>query len=369
MTASLKVFIVDDSSLYRRTLVHAAEATGLVAELDTAPSGAIALKKIPGFQPDVVLLDIEMPDMNGIELLKILRAEYPRLMAILVSGATSRSADVTIEGLTSGASDFVAKPGGSDPARNVAELQGKLANVFRMVLSRLESRNARGAPAPAAPRPAVARPPGAVPTLIPPRIDAVGIGVSTGGPTALEALLPALPAGLKAPVLIVQHMPPLFTASLATALDRHSPLSVREATDGAVLRPGHAYLAPGGRHLKVELQARSGQAPELVARLDDGPPVNSCRPAVDVLFHSLAGTTQGRTLAVVMTGMGQDGLEGVQAIKGRMGYCLTQSEDTCTVYGMPQVVDRAGLSDEQVPLQHLAERITALTGTGAPLAK
>jgi len=167
-------------------------------------------------------------------------------------------------------------------------------------------------------------------------------------------------------VVIVQHMPPLFTDSLAKALDRRCALRVCEAAEGQPLEPGGVYIAPGGRHLRVEPAPAGGPGLRLVARLDDGAPVNSCKPAVDVLFKSLAEAVGRHTLAVVMTGMGQDGLAGVADIKARQGYCLTQSEDTCTVYGMPQAVDQAGLSDERVPLGELAARILSLTGVGAP---
>ncbi len=188
----------------------------------------------------------------------------------------------------------------------------------------------------------------------------MGIGVSTGGPTALEVLVPGLPAGLKTPVVIVQHMPPIFTASLAKALNQKSRLTVRQACEGDVLRGGTVYLAPGGLHLKVAREAIQ-EEPRLVIRLEDGPPVNSCKPAVDVLFGSLARAAGRHALAVVMTGMGYDGRQGAADIKRNHGYCLTQSEDSCTVYGMPHAVDEAGLSDERVPLPELAERIVSIT--------
>jgi len=195
----------------------------------------------------------------------------------------------------------------------------------------------------------------------PGRIDVVGIGVSTGGPNALAELIPRLPADLPVPILLVQHMPPVFTASLAEHLDQKSGLSVREARDGEQVLPGRVYIAPGGRHMVVR---RLPDAEHPIVGLNENPPENSCRPSVDVLFRSMAAQYDGNMLAVVMTGMGNDGCEGVRAMKRRGCLCLTQSEASCIVYGMPLSVDEAGLSDEQVPLDRLADRIVHLVRKG-----
>ena len=191
---------------------------------------------------------------------------------------------------------------------------------------------------------------------VPERIDVVGIGVSTGGPNALAELIPRLPADFPVPILLVQHMPPMFTASLAEHLDQKSQVSVREARDGEPVLPGGVYIAPGGRHMVVRRLPDGA----LIVGLNDNPPENSCRPSVDVLFRSLAAQFEGNLLAVVMTGMGSDGCEGVRAMKRRGCRVLTQSEASCIVYGMPLAVDEADLSDEQVPLDRLADRITRL---------
>jgi two-component system chemotaxis response regulator CheB len=190
------------------------------------------------------------------------------------------------------------------------------------------------------------------------RVGLVAIGVSTGGPQALADVIPRLPATLHVPVLIVQHMPPVFTASLARSLDRQSRLRVHEAVEGEAILPSKVYLAPGGLHMGMRRAGEGGEG--WVIGLKDGPPVNSCKPAVDVLFQSIAEEIGGRALAVIMTGMGQDGLQGVEMIKRAGGICLTQTRETCVVYGMPQAVDQAGLSDESVPLSELAERISVL---------
>ena len=374
MTQPLKVFVVDDSSLYRRILTKSVESLGLASEVETAPSGAIALKKIPLFKPDIVLLDIEMPEMSGIEALKTIKRDHPDVTVVLVSGVNSRSADVTIEGLSSGAADFIAKPTGNNLEENTAELRRGLKDAFDLISVRRLAREARalarGRPSPlpqarppAAPSPAPAL--RRMPAIVPPRIEIVGIGVSTGGPSALGAMVPALPENLAVPVVIVQHMPPVFTESLARSLDNNSALRVCEAREGQLLEPGCAYIAPGGIHTVVK-RVTAQEQQRLIIRFDDGPPVNSCKPAVDVLFNSLARTTGGHTLAVIMTGMGHDGKNGTGQIKSRNGYCISQSEESCTVYGMPQAVDQANLSDESVNLDQLASRIAYIIN-GTPV--
>lgn len=354
MSEPLKVLIVDDSSLYRKILSSAVDALPMPTRLETAPSGMIALKKIPQFDPAVVLLDIEMPDMNGIEVLKAIRKENTEITVVLVSGTTSRSADITIEGLSSGAADFIPKPTGGSVDENVKALQQGLAEAFALAAARRLRRAERAQrPAPAGPAATAA----AVPSLLPSRVEIVAIGISTGGPNALETMLPMLPASFPVPIAIVQHMPPLFTASLARSLSRNAKLTVVEAEEGMPLAGGGVYIAPGGKHLLIR---REGTG--LVARLDDGPPVNSCKPAVDVMFASLVPVTGKHTLAVVMTGMGADGAAGVAALKQVSAYCLTQSAETCTVYGMPHAVDQANLSDESVPLERMAARIVSIAG-------
>lgn len=363
MDQFLKVLVVDDSTLYRRILTNAVQSLPIATEVKTAPTGAIALKKIKPFRPDIVLLDIEMPEMSGIEVLKFIKRDHPRVMVVLVSGVNSRSADITMEGLTSGASDFIPKPSGSDIEANTRELQQGLKRAFDVMLARKRKRDTKleGAqPVPAAATPARPPPlPRSGPSILPSRLEVIGIGISTGGPGALGIMIPQLPKNFSLPIVIVQHMPPVFTESLARSLDKNSKVSVCEAREGQVLEAGMVYIAPGGIHTVVKSITDQEQR-KLVIRYDDGAPVNSCKPAVDVMFDSLAKTTGSRTLAVVMTGMGHDGRDGAGRIKARQGYCLSQSEDTCTVYGMPQAVDQAGFSDESIPLPDMASRIYSI---------
>ena len=365
----LRVLIVDDTILYRRILGEVVESLDGVELAGTAPHGRLALAKLAQAPVDLVLLDVEMPEMDGLEALREIRKRYPDTQVVMVSGAHLSAAEVTVQCLEQGALDFLRKPEGNDPELSRNELREKLRPLVRHILTR---RNLHlgtvtpprvEAPPPAArpvPAPPVPPPPRTSfrPAPVPERIDIVGIGVSTGGPNALNEVIPKIPGDFPLPILLVQHMPPHFTASLAEHLDLRSPLHVREAKDGEPILPGHIYIAPGGRHMVVRRKtlAAEGESEPIIG-LNENPPEQSCRPSVDVLFRSIASQYDGHMLAVVMTGMGADGCEGVRAMKRKGCLCLTQSEASCVIYGMPLAVDEAGLSDEQVPLERLAERI------------
>ena len=358
----LRVLVVDDAVDYRRILCDFIDTMEDCELAGTSARGALALGKMTQTAVDLVLLDCEMPEMSGFETLRAIVRHHGSTSVILLSDGSTRSEDAEAIAKELGALGLLQKP--VSPADGT-ELFSKIRALMQKAHIR---RNLRGTATPVATRPAIA-PAAIVPAPIvlakptrfpkPGRIDAVFIGVSTGGPEALMQLLPSLPVDLGVPVLIVQHMPPLFTASLAHDLDRRSALSVREALHGESIRPNVVLIAPGGRHMIVRSRpaVTRGQQ-ELLIGLDDGPPENSCRPAVDVLFRSAAKHYAGRALAIVMTGMGSDGCEGMRALKQAGCLALTQSERTCVVYGMPLAVDEAGLSDEQVPLPLLAARIT-----------
>ena len=361
LRAPTRVLIVDDSALYRRIMIKSVESLQEPVEVETASLGGLALKKIPAFRPDIVLLDMEMPEMSGIEVLKTIRGNFPEVMVILVSGVNSRSADLTIEGLSAGAADFIPKPDGDSPEQNISELTRRVKDAFSLASTRRfaqAARKALGSDTGTEPTPR-STPARKAPALIPPRVEVVGIGISTGGPSALDTMVRKISQAISVPIVIVQHMPPLFTESLAKALNGICPLPVSEALDNETLQAGRIYIAPGGLHVVVR-KRKADDTTTLVLHFNDGPPVNSCKPSVDVLFQSLAEATSQRTLAVIMTGMGQDGLAGVQKIKDAGGYCLTQNEETCTIYGMPHAVDEANLSDESLPLGAIAERIMAI---------
>lgn len=347
-----RVLVVDDAVVVRRLVTEALASDPTIEVVGTAPNGRVALSKIEQVNPDVVTLDVEMPEMDGLETLTVLRERYPRLPVIMFSTLTERGTSTTMDALLRGANDYVTKPAN---VGSVAEAQERVrASLIPKVHALAGSRRARG---PSRPRPTVARTPVPPPRRRgpsgpPPRVELIVVGVSTGGPNALAELVPALPADLAVPVCIVQHMPPMFTRLLAERLDATSKVQVREATGGEVLRPGSVVIAPGDRHLAV---ARRGGA--LVTELRDTPPENSCRPAADVLFRSASEAVGGGVLGVVLTGMGHDGRRGAEEIVDRGGRVLAQDEATSVVWGMPGAVVQAGYADEVLPLSDVAAAI------------
>ena len=370
----LRVLIVDDTVVYRRILSEVVESLGDARVVGTAPHGRLALAKLEQTPVDLVVLDVLMPEMDGLEALKEIRRRFPAVAVVMLSGAGLDASETTLRCLEQGAMDFLRKPEGADAEASRNELKEKLRPLLRHVQTRINLQRGTEAAAPAPARierPVQAHPAHPVPLHavtpspgrfpVPTRIDVVAIGVSTGGPNALSELIPRLPADLPVPVLLVQHMPPQFTASLAEHLNQRSQVQVREARDGEPILPGCVFIAPGGKHMVVRrLADPDGGATTAIIGLNENPPENSCRPSVDVLFRSVAAQYDGNILAVVMTGMGNDGCEGVRAMKRRGCLCLTQSEASCIVYGMPLAVDEAHLSDEQVPLDRLAARIVRL---------
>jgi two-component system chemotaxis response regulator CheB len=329
----------------------------------SATNGRLGLAKLGATRPDVVTLDIEMPELDGLGTLAELRPRWPRLPVIMFSTLTERGAEATLEALALGASDYVTKPTGlHNAAEAMAAVQAQLVPRIRALhgrrqLSRMPSSAATAAAA-VPTRPAVKAPVRPADA----RIDVVAIGVSTGGPNALAELLPALPPGFPVPVVIVQHMPPVFTRMLADRLDSRCAVGVVEAGGGEVLAPGRVHIAAGGRHLTV---ARQGTSVVTVA--NDDPPLHSCRPAVDVLFRSVADVYGSGVLAVVLTGMGQDGLAGVETIRVGGGQVLAQDEASSVVWGMPGFVAKAGLADAVLPLDAIAADIGRRVAVGRPL--
>jgi two-component system chemotaxis response regulator CheB len=386
---NLKVLVIDDTVVYRKILGDVVSEIGNCELIGTSPNGELALRKMALNRPDLVLCDVEMPVMDGLETLKAIRTDYPDVGVIMVSGITERQAAITMEALQNGALDFIPKPQGGDFNQNRASLRASLVPIINLFLNKkilMPVRNpalrpvtekpvsqpvsmptATAQPAPARPAPNIIRPrpqavQPAVPTApLPTQFDILAIGVSTGGPNALANFIPLLPPNLGVPVVLVQHMPPMFTKSLANHLQAKSQLKVFEAEHEQTLENGSVLIAPGGKHMILQRASRT--APVTVA-ITDTPPVNSCKPSVDVLFDSIPACYPGRILSLVMTGMGADGANGVRNLKRVGCYSLTQSEDTCVVYGMPRAVVEAGLSDEAIPLERLAERVTELIRSG-----
>lgn len=346
----IRVLIVDDSTVIRRLLSDALAADPAIEVVATAANGRIALAKLEQVNPDVITLDIEMPEMDGLETLAELRKTLPRLPVIMFSTLTQRGALATLNALSLGASDYVTKPASAGSILEAKQnVQSELIPKIKALCRIDELRTAQ----PAVPRvaPAAFRSPPATKTA--PEI--IAIGVSTGGPNALTEVFRRLPRDLPVPIVIVQHMPPLFTRYLAERLANVSALAVHEAQAGEMLRPGHAWLAPGDFHLSLARTAAG-----VITKLHQAPPENSCRPAVDVLFRSVAEVYGPASLAVVMTGMGYDGLRGAEAIVSAGGRLLAQDEASSVVWGMPGAVAQAGLAQQILPLDRIAPTLAAV---------
>ena len=344
MAGPLKVLVVDDSAIYRSLVQGCVRELTELRCVGTARDGREAIAKAEELRPDLILLDVEMPVMGGLEAIPRLRKVVPTAGIIMISSLTTEGAKVTMEALQAGAFDFVTKPQVRAGEDGFAALREPLRAV---VAAFCEGRLQRERPAQISSRP---KDRGKAPS-----IDVIAIGVSTGGPSALAELVPKLPADLRVPLLIVQHMPAAFTSSLAISLDRRSKLRVLEAEDGRPLRAGEVLVAPGGKHLTVAV-ANS----EPFVRLTQTEAVNSFRPSVDVLFSSLAQSLPGRALCLVMTGMGADGLEGAKRVRARGGWCIAQDQASCAVYGMPRSVIEAGQADEVIGLDALPARLAEL---------
>jgi two-component system, chemotaxis family, protein-glutamate methylesterase/glutaminase len=358
----LRVLVVDDSVVIRKLLSGALSEQADIEVIGTAPTGRIALSKIRQLDPDLVTLDLDMPDMDGMETLDALK-EFPRRpKIILCSSLTTKDGALTLEALAKGASDYITKPSGLGGSASPFE-------EFRCnLLAKVRALGVSGSPTATmspngASRPALnPHPFGASARQDRKRIELVAIGVSTGGPNALSALFAELPADFPVPIVLVQHMPPIFTKSLADRLTAKSRIRVDEGSEGAILAPGRAWVAPGDFHMQV---ARHDSVMRL--RLNKEAPENSCRPAVDVLFRSVAENFGSGTLAVVLTGMGQDGLKGSQCIRDAGGEIYVQDEASSVVWGMPGQVAKAGLADRVLPLDLMAMAIWERVSWGRPL--
>jgi two-component system chemotaxis response regulator CheB len=407
---SLRVLVADDAILFRRVISGALASLPDVEVVGSVPNGRIALQKIKELKPDLLTLDLEMPDMDGLAVLNALREARDPVSVIVVSALTRHGGQLTLKALEMGAFDFLTKPETSGAEESIAAVRRELAPRVRALAHRRAVHHILHAPqgpgqgqthahahayatpalapvavpaAPCAPRPAAsafvprnlsspAAPSGparsASPDLsniagrmnriaaVTARPDLVLIGVSTGGPKALATVLPQLPADLDVPILVVQHMPPVFTQSLAESLAAKCALPVREASQNEIVEPRRVYIAPGGRQMRIA----PGGSGSRILQITDDPPENNCRPAVDYLFRSAAAQFPGRSMAVILTGMGNDGTVGLRLLKRAGCFSIAQDEATCVVYGMPRAAVEAGVVDVVLPLEAIASRITAV---------
>lgn len=355
----MRVLVVDDSALFRRAVSDALAGLPEVDVVGVASNGKLALARLAELQPDMLTLDMEMPEMNGLEVLQALSSTERRPGVILLSAHTVRGGQMTVRALELGAFDFVTKPESGSALENVAQIRESLRPMVRAFQRQRDIRSVlrceKGATA------SCAQPAGAAGVIRrgPPMVL---IGVSTGGPQALAQLLPALPGTLGAPVFVVQHMPPLFTEPLAASLRAKCKLQVFHASEGQRAEAGCVYLAPGGSHMKLARGPRG----EIVIRITGDPPENNCRPSVDYLFRSAALEFPGRAVAVILTGMGNDGAAGLRQLKRGGCQAIAQDEASCVVFGMPGEAIRTGAIDMVLPLSQIGAAIerSVLTGSG-----
>lgn len=357
MKSPIRVLIADDSAFMRQIITDLINSDPELQVIGAARNGADALEMIEKLQPDVITLDLEMPKLNGLETLKEIMKRWPKPV-VMISHLTQEGATTTLNCLEAGAMDFVPKPSGSislDFARVAQDLTEKIKMAYHnfrpQVISPIQPvrRTPRMPVMPVIQTPA----PSTLSSNLSRRDDLViALGTSSGGPRALKEVIPYLPANMPAGMVIVQHMPPGFTRSLADRLNHESKIRVKEAEEGDRIEPGLALLAPGGYHLEIEAGG--------IVRLNQKPPLWGVRPCVDYMMESMATLYGSRLIGVVMTGMGRDGANGMAEIKRRGGRTIIQNEETCLVYGMPRAVAERGLADHVVPLQEIAQKIVEL---------
>jgi two-component system chemotaxis response regulator CheB len=355
----IQILVVDDSVVVRKVVSEILSSDPNIEVAATAANGKIALQRMAQHKVDLVILDVEMPEMDGLQTLTEIRKTFLTLPVIMFSSLTERGAQVTIEALALGASDYVTKPTGTgNIAASMAFLRNEMLPKVRILCRKLFPDAAKPIIVPMQPA-NTALSAGLQGKTEKPKIEVLGIGVSTGGPNVLGATLPHLPKDFPVPVLVVQHMPPVFTRFLAERLNLKCQLQVKEAVAGTVITPGCIWIAPGDFHMVV---ARSDGRYRI--ETIQTPPENSCRPAVDVLFRSLAQVYGKHTLATVLTGMGQDGLRGSQAIHESGGEIYVQDEQSSVVWGMPGAIAQAGIAEKILPLELVAGEWIRRVGQG-----
>ena len=356
--SKIRVLIVDDSVVIRRLLTDELSKDPDIEVIGSAATGKIALSKVVQTPPDVVTMDIEMPEMDGLTAVTEIRKTHPKLPIIMFSTLSQRAAKETLDALARGANDYVTKPANVGSAalamqRVREDLIPKIKVLARPDVAAQQTKTS------AIPRSTAysgLRPRSSKSSF---QVDIVAIGISTGGPNALAEVMPLIPKDCPVPIVIVQHMPPVFTKCLAERLSGKAQIPVHEGQPGDVLVPGQAWIAPGDFHMVVKSQGAN-----VVLDTNQDPPENSCRPAVDVMFRSVATVYNHAVLAAVLTGMGQDGMRGAEVIREAGGYVMAQDEATSVVWGMPGSVVQAGLAHSVLPLSQVATEIVRKVRAG-----
>lgn len=360
----LRVLIVDDTAVYRKIVTEVLSELQDVEVVGTANNGKIAMNKIISLKPDILTLDIEMPEMNGLDVLASIKSGGLDVGAIVLSTLTHKGGELTMQALELGAFDFITKPetGSVDESKN--QIKNTLSSMLKAFSRRQEIRHILEGKV-SFPKgkqensykqkpESVIRRMASIVNRRTRKAEIVGIGVSTGGPKALSQMMPDIPGDINVPILIVQHMPPIFTQSLANSLDAKCAIDVKEAIDGEVVQPNVAFIAPGGKQMKI---VAGMDGTERIIRITDDPPENSCKPSVDYLFRSIAQHYVGRSAGVIMTGMGSDGYSGLSLMKRNGATIIAQDEESCIVYGMPKKAIDNGIVDVIAPLDQIASEI------------
>jgi len=351
----IRVVVADDSVVFRTLMRDVLDSQSGIEVVSACTNGEQAVKETLRLKPDVIVMDAEMPVLDGISALKQIHAADPAMNVVMCSAFTTSGARLTLDALSAGARGFVAKPASGTPRENIALIESELVPLIRSLAADTQPSSADS----------VSRIRVKTPTdtlkLVPAGRDVIAIAISTGGPRALADFLPGLPGDFPVPILIVQHMPPEFTKQLALRLDKACAIGVVEAEQGMAIEPGRAYIAPGDMHMEVE---RVGGAKTI--RLHQGERENSCRPSADPLFRSVAKAWGQRACALVMTGMGNDGVKGCEAIRSEFGAVIVQDLESSVVWGMPGAVVEHGLADAVVRLTDLAEALVVLTKRKEP---
>jgi two-component system chemotaxis response regulator CheB len=371
MANEIEVLIVDDSAMMRNLIGRMVEETPGLVIAEKAMNGIFALQKIPRVNPDIIILDLEMPEMNGIEFLQERKNRGIDIPVVILSSIAEKGAKITMDALALGASDFITKPSGSI-SMDIHTVRDTLVPMLMGYGGTYRRKHGKKSYVPGEPGQTPARKPSPdilshfnltstpvsapakppTPLRKPTKTEIIAIGISTGGPDALRVVFSLLDKDLSVPIVVVQHMPPGFTCEFAKSLDRVCPLDVKEAEDGDAVQPGRILIAQGNKHLEVERKGLS-----TIVRLSDAPQVSGHRPSADVLFASVAMTYTNRSLGVIMTGMGRDGAQQLGTIYKEGGLTLGQDEASAVVYGMPRVAYEMGHVMEQIPLQKMAQRI------------
>ncbi len=360
----LQILVVDDTVVYRKIVSDILAELPDVEVVGVAHNGKIAISKIASMKPDLLTLDIEMPEMNGLEVLEYMKTESPDVGAIMLSSLTQQGGEMTMKALELGAFDFIPKPQTGSLEENKKAIKNAITPMLKAFARRKEIKSIlKGKHPPSLamakkkqtlPSSGVVQPMSAITTQKRGKSEIVAIGISTGGPNALARMLPKIPGDLNSPILIVQHMPPIFTLSLANTLNSKSTIEVKEAADGERIRANTALIAPGGRQMKIVAGA---DGKSRIVRITDDPPENSCKPSVDYLFRSIAYHYVGRATGVIMTGMGSDGTLGLKLMKRNGATIIAQDEESCIVYGMSKEPIEAGIVDVIAPLDKIADEI------------